>query len=155
LAYSDELVSQFLRRAMPRWRPALFRGRAHFGSQMNRYALLAWQCRVLMLAESQSLERTYAESTITEDWLKNLAKESRFEDGPHQAAEYLARSGIPLVVEPHLPQTYLNGTALLLPVGRPVIGLTLRYDRLDNFWFVLFHELAHVVKHLQKIDWKL
>jgi hypothetical protein len=28
--------------------------------------------------------------------------------------------------------------------GTPVIGLTLRYDRLDNFWFCLLHELAHV-----------
>ena len=31
---------------------------------------------------------------------------------------------------------------------RPIIGLTLRYDRLDNFWFVLFHELGHVFLHL-------
>ena len=31
---------------------------------------------------------------------------------------------------------------------RPVIGLTLRYDRLDNFWFVLFHELGHLFLHL-------
>lgn len=29
-----------------------------------------------------------------------------------------------------------------------MIALTLRYDRLDNFWFTLFHELGHVVKHL-------
>jgi len=105
-----------------------------------------------MLAERKlrEMEKTYAQSTITEDWLKNLAKESRFEDGPRRAMEYLARSGIPLVVEPYLSQTYLDGAALLLPDGRPVIGLTLRYDRLDNFWFVLFHELAHVIKHLRK-----
>jgi HTH-type transcriptional regulator/antitoxin HigA len=32
--------------------------------------------------------------------------------------------------------------------GKPVIGLTLRHDRIDNFWFVLMHELAHVGKHL-------
>lgn len=32
--------------------------------------------------------------------------------------------------------------------GRPVIGLTLRFDRLDNFWFVLLHELGHVFLHL-------
>ena len=32
--------------------------------------------------------------------------------------------------------------------GKPVIGLTLRYDRLDNFWFSLMHELAHVARHL-------
>lgn len=152
LANSDELVSHFLRRAMPRRQPALLRGRVNLGSRINQCALLAWQCRVLMLAERQLLEmeRTYAQSTITGDWLKNLAKESRFEDGPRRAMKYLARSGIPLVVEPYLSQTYLDGAALLVPPGRPVIGLTLRYDRLDNFWFVLFHELAHVVKHLRK-----
>ena len=32
----------------------------------------------------------------------------------------------------------------------PVIGLTLRSDRLDNFWFVLLHEIYHVIKHLGK-----
>ena len=31
---------------------------------------------------------------------------------------------------------------------RPIIALTLRHDRIDNFWFALFHELAHVAKHL-------
>jgi HTH-type transcriptional regulator/antitoxin HigA len=28
-----------------------------------------------------------------------------------------------------------------------VVGLTLRDDRLDNFWFCLLHELAHVGRH--------
>jgi len=32
------------------------------------------------------------------------------------------------------------------------VALTLRYDRLDNFWFTLFHELAHVALHLDKDD---
>ena len=32
--------------------------------------------------------------------------------------------------------------------GAPVIGLTLREDRLDNFWFTLMHELVHAWKHL-------
>ncbi len=153
LTNSDELVNEFLRRAiMPRRQLALLRGPVNLGSRINRYALLAWQCRILMLAERQlpAMERTYTQSNITGDWLKDLAKESRFEDGPRRAMEYLARSGIPLAVEPCLSQTYLDGAALLLHDGRPVIGLTLRYDRLDNFWFVLFHELAHIVKHLRK-----
>ena len=34
--------------------------------------------------------------------------------------------------------------ALKLGDGTPVIALTLRYDRIDNFWFCLLHELAHV-----------
>lgn len=31
-----------------------------------------------------------------------------------------------------------------------MIGLTLRHDRLDNFWFTLFHEVGHVLLHLGK-----
>lgn len=37
----------------------------------------------------------------------------------------------------------------MLQLHRPVIGMTLRYDRLDHFWFVLIHELVHVKKHLR------
>ena len=32
--------------------------------------------------------------------------------------------------------------------GSPVVGLTLRYDRIDNFWFSLIHELVHIARHL-------
>ena len=31
-----------------------------------------------------------------------------------------------------------------------MIGLTLRYDRVDNFWFCLLHELAHVGRHMDR-----
>lgn len=48
-----------------------------------------------------------------------------------------------------MPQTYLDGAAFLLPDNTPIIGMTLRFDRIDNFWFVLFHELIHVIKHLR------
>jgi HTH-type transcriptional regulator/antitoxin HigA len=47
-----------------------------------------------------------------------------------------------------LAKIRLDGAALWHPDGFPVIGLTLRYDRLDNFWFTLFHELGHVTQHL-------
>ena len=57
---------------------------------------------------------------------------------------------IPLVVVQHLPKTYLDGAALKLADGTPVIGLTLRYDRVDNFWFCLLHELAHVGRHMDR-----
>ena len=36
--------------------------------------------------------------------------------------------------------------------GNPVIGLTVRYDRIDNFWFTLMHELVHVGWHLEGSD---
>lgn len=45
---------------------------------------------------------------------------------------------------PHLDKTYLDGALFTRADGTPVIGMTLRYDRADNFWFVLFHELGHL-----------
>jgi HTH-type transcriptional regulator / antitoxin HigA len=36
---------------------------------------------------------------------------------------------------------------MLLENKYPVVGLTLRHDRLDNFWFVLLHELGHIILH--------
>lgn len=62
------------------------------------------------------------------------------------------KKGIHFVVEPHLKGTHLDGAVLLLPNGSPVIALTIRYDRTDNFWFTLFHELAHLALHIKKGD---
>ena len=66
-----------------------------------------------------------------------------------QAARLLAKYGIPLVTVWHLKRTYLDGAALKLADGTPVVALTLRYDRIDSFWFCLLHELAHVGRHLE------
>jgi HTH-type transcriptional regulator / antitoxin HigA len=51
--------------------------------------------------------------------------------------------GIHFVIVPHLGKTYLDGAAFYIE-GRPVIALTMRYTRIDSFWFTLFHELAHI-----------
>lgn len=144
------LAMAYAQEAMRRRQPAFLRHRARFGSEMDQYALWAWQCRVLLLARNQQPEGSYSRDSITQDWLRDLARESRYNDGPCRAKRVLSEVGIPLVIEPHLPQTYLDGAAFLLPDGSPVIGMTLRYDRLDNFWFVLVHELVHVMKHLRR-----
>ena len=82
------------------------------------------------------------------EFLRQIARLSWSEDGPRAAQEFLGRHGIPLVIERHLPRTYLDGAALRLGDGRPVVALTLRYDRIDSFWFCLLHDLAHVGRHL-------
>ena len=51
-------------------------------------------------------------------------------------------------VAPILPRTYLDGAAILIETDRPIIGLSLRHDRIDNFWWCLMHELAHISLHL-------
>ena len=42
-----------------------------------------------------------------------------------------------MIVEPPLPKTRLDGAAMLNDGETPIIGPTLRMDRLDNFWFTL------------------
>jgi HTH-type transcriptional regulator/antitoxin HigA len=55
----------------------------------------------------------------------------------------LLSHGIHFVIIPHLSKTYLDGGAFWIN-NNPVIALTLRYDRIDTFWFTLLHELAHI-----------
>ena len=52
------------------------------------------------------------------------------------------------MIEPHYKKTYLDGAAML-DDRLPIVALTLRHDRLDNFWFALMHELVHIQKHLR------
>jgi HTH-type transcriptional regulator/antitoxin HigA len=81
-----------------------------------------------------------------------LVRQSYFSTGPQNARELLNRWGIHMVILRHLPKTYLDGASFVTPWGNPVVGLTLRYDRLDNFWFTLLHELAHIRLHLDRGD---
>ena len=77
----------------------------------------------------------YNAATVAPQFMRELARISVQENGPIQARELLGQHGVALEYVPHIPRTHLDGAALLLPGGRPVIGLTLRYDRIDNFWF--------------------
>jgi HTH-type transcriptional regulator/antitoxin HigA len=113
----------------------------------NKHALSAWVHRILQKAQKVKITKKYQHSTLDPDFLKELVKLSEKENGPILAQEHLKKSGIILVIEPHFSKTYLDGAAILVDKNNPVIGLTLRYDRLDNFWFTLLHELAHIARH--------
>lgn len=117
-------------------------------SAMDRFALTAWTARVIILARDTNLPAKYVPGTVDENFLLTLVRQSWSEKGPLLAREYLAKHGICLIIERHLPKTHLDGAAIMLPKHEPVIAMTLRYDRVDNFWFCLLHELAHLAKHL-------
>ena len=146
---ADTLVGDFVKSVIRRPAIALYRKQVRAGSVFDDYALLAWECRILSLASKAKLARRYEDGSIDAQWIAELVKESSKDNGPLCAKEKLAEVGIALVVEPHLARTHLDGAALLCDKG-PVVGLTLRYDRLDNFWFVLCHELFHIIKHLRR-----
>lgn len=113
----------------------------------DRYALMAWCLRVLELSRKYHLENKYKPGSID---LSEISKLSYFDQGPLLAREYLEKHGIQFFVVPHLKKTFLDGAAMILEDDTPIVALTLRYDRIDNFWFCLLHELAHLTKHLSK-----
>ncbi len=117
-------------------------------AKTDDYALRAWCWQVLAQARDRRPPAKGQAGGLDSQLLRQVAKFSVLENGPAQAGEFLAQRGVGLEYVSHLPKTHLDGAALRLPDGRPVIGLTLRYDRIDNFWFTLLHELAHVVLHL-------
>lgn len=148
----EELIRDFMRDVFANDpQPALLRAPLHQNGArvMDEHALMVWRAAVLKVARAQGAKLTtqYKPGSITDEWLRDLAKLSRFERGPLLAQEFLADMGIVLVFVDHFKKTYLDGAAML-DGNTPVIALTLRHDRLDNFWFALIHELVHVQKHL-------
>jgi HTH-type transcriptional regulator/antitoxin HigA len=146
---AEELVREFLRPLRNCGiQPGLLRPRQHVrsGSAMDQYALLAWCVRVISLAQRQQVA-SYKPGTIAADFMRRLVNLSYLDSGPRLAREFLGKNGIHLIVLRHLPRTHLDGAAMMLSSGNPVVALTLRHDRLDNFWFTLSHELGHVKLH--------
>lgn len=113
----------------------------------DKRALSAWAVRVFKKAKKIKVLKKYKHGTIDIAFMQNLVRLSVEKNGPILAQEYLKKYGIILIIERHFAKTYLDGATILIDKDRPVIGLTLRYDRLDNFWFTLIHELAHLSRH--------
>lgn len=151
---AKELVGQlFQKLGTANLAPSYLRSSLHpslLKSSKNIYAIRLWLARVVLKSrEGAELRAPFNRESLTEDFLSELVRLSWFDDGPRLATEYLAKHGVAVVVEGHLPGTGLDGAATIDVDGTPVIGLTLRHDRLDNFWFTLLHECAHVVHHLR------
>ena len=127
---------------------ALHRRQISDDENTHNEAILTWEARVLQMAEKELVKSTIPEFQLDERWLKDLVRLSIREDGPVLAKRALREQGVLLVVEKHLSKTRLDGAAMLSHEGVPIVALTTRLNRLDYFWFTLFHELGHVYRHL-------
>ena len=149
-------VSAVIRRYLaPVSGPLYLRRTITYGAthETNKTNLKLWVTRVRELAaESRKQRGAWRPETFNEDFLLYIARLSWADEGPRLAQRFLAEKGIALVVLPALPKTKLDGAAMRDTEGAPIIGVTARFDRLDNFWFTLMHELVHAWKHLPKWD---
>ena len=116
-------------------------------------AQIAWACRARQLARRQKVklfDRRRFNAQVSK-----LSKLSVENGGIERMVKALADLGVRLAVVEHLPQTYIDGAAFWLDANSPVVALSLRYDRIDYFWFTLMHELAHIKqdgKHTGYLD---
>jgi len=118
---------------------------ARQSSENDEEALIgqvAWLCRVRQLASSVQTEPFSA--TRIEEHSDELHALTTSEHEVRNVPTVLSRMGIRFVIVEHLPRTHIDGYTLWLDDSTPVIALSLRYGRIDWFWFTLAHELSHV-----------
>jgi HTH-type transcriptional regulator / antitoxin HigA len=102
----------------------------------------AWLFRAKELAEGTD-SSPYSERKLREALAKLRALLVAPEE-IRQVSRILAEVGVRFVVVEFLPGAKIDGAAFWLN-DTPVIALSIRFDRLDNFWFVLRHEIEHVL----------
>ncbi|MFN6377653.1 MAG: ImmA/IrrE family metallo-endopeptidase [Flavobacteriales bacterium] len=116
-------------------------------NQFNASYAITWFRKAQLEAASRKappykkvkLERLY----------NNLNSYTTKDNGVNQFIEDLSQVGVIFFVLPHLQKTYLDGAAFYSGKN-PVIVYTARYKRIDNFWFTVAHEIAHILLHLNK-----
>jgi HTH-type transcriptional regulator / antitoxin HigA len=129
---------------------AMFKGR-RTGSQrdfIDEVATMAWIAHVTDSALAEAPHTKFSPTALGGDFLRRLVKLSVRDDGPLRALHAVREIGVAVVVESGLPGMSVDGASFHVAQVGPVLALTLRHDRLDNFWFTLLHELGHIALHL-------
>jgi HTH-type transcriptional regulator / antitoxin HigA len=107
-------------------------------------AQLAWLFRVRQIANGLTVPK-YSEKSLRDA----IARLRTFLIDPEEARNaprILAECGVRLIIVECLPNAKIDGVCFWLDRHSPVIGLSLRFDRIDSFWFVLRHEIEHVLR---------
>jgi HTH-type transcriptional regulator/antitoxin HigA len=110
-------------------------------------ALAAWLRMATLEAvgtETASLDRKRLQEIVPQ--LRELTR-MKPENSLPALKESLAKQGVVLVVQRHLPKTYVHGATFWLSSDKAVIVMSIRGSWADVFWFSFFHELGHVLRH--------
>jgi len=117
--------------------------RTNFGEEATP-AQLAWLYRVRQIAEAVRVG-PYSRVALQNGLHRLHALMIEPEEIRH-VPRFLEECGIRLVLVEGLPGGKIDGVCLWLDKKSPVIGMSIRFDRIDNFWFVLRHECEHVLR---------
>ncbi len=128
-------------------RAACFR-KSRAQRQFNPYFALTW----LQVAKNCVQEEQYDSRIAAFDaerlWAlgDSLPGYTTSSDGVAEFLDELSRCGVVFLHVPHLEKTYADG-ATFWHGDVPVLVYTCRFDRNDNFWFTVAHEMGHILHH--------
>lgn len=119
---------------------------------------LAWLFRVRQMAKSMAVP-PYSQKAL-QDAVKRMRDFLIEPEEARHVPRILAECGVRFIIVEALPAAKIDGVCFWLNENSPVIALSMRYDRIDNFWFVLRHEIEHVlqghgkggVPHIDELD---
>jgi HTH-type transcriptional regulator / antitoxin HigA len=104
----------------------------------------AWFFRVRQIARSISVPR-YSEKALRGS-LAKLESLLRDAEEARHVPRILMECGVRFVIVEKLTNADIDGVCFWLDDQSPVIGMSTRRDKIDNFWFVLRHEIEHVLR---------
>jgi len=105
---------------------------------------LTWFYRSYRLAERMPAS-DFRPSDIDE-CISELKQLMGYPESTREIPKLLAQYGIRFVVVEQLAASKIDGVCFWLNDNSPVISVSLRIGRVDNFWFTLMHEISHL-KH--------
>ncbi|MEA9786463.1 ImmA/IrrE family metallo-endopeptidase [Xanthomonas campestris pv. raphani] len=89
---------------------------------------------------------------IDMEFVYSIPRTSKSADGIRSLEKRLLAHGIILIHEAAAPGSKVDGCVMKLETGHMVIGMSLRYPRLDYYYFTLMHELGHIALHVNELD---
>jgi HTH-type transcriptional regulator/antitoxin HigA len=131
--------------------PIVFKhaARRNYQSEVS-VAQWAWIFRVNQLATALHVPR-YSEATLRAK-VPDLERLMTEPEEIRHVPRILMECGVRLVIVEPIPGSEIQGVCFWIENKSPVIGLTLKGDQIDKFWFDFWHEISHVLNGHGKDD---
>lgn len=122
-----------------------------FNDSFKEFNALVWHQKAINFSNKIKVKDFDKEKLY--DLMLDMHKYTLMNNGVSKFVTELGNVGVKFCLLSHLSKTYLDGAAFMVDKN-PMVALTGRYDRVDNFWFTLAHELSHVYLHLDHTGFK-
>jgi HTH-type transcriptional regulator/antitoxin HigA len=111
----------------------------------------AWLFRVQQLAAALKVPK-YSEETLRTA-LPDLERLMLSAEEIRHVPRILSECGVRFVVVEPIPGSKIQGVCFWIDRNNsPVIGLSLKGDQIDRFWFDLWHEIEHVLRATERMN---